>query len=65
MFAEHQQPVLSFASSSGKVLCRFFVSYAAIASSAFLANTALPLVREVGRDIMSSAFVVLNLFYIV
>jgi len=62
MFTEHQQSVLSFASPSRKVLCCFFVSYAAIASSACLANTALPLVREVGIDMMSSAFVVLNLF---
>jgi hypothetical protein len=39
-----------------------------IASSAFLANTALPFIREVGKDITSSvltAFIVLNLFNVV
>jgi len=41
----------------------FSASYdAANASSVFLANTLLPLVRDVGIDIMSSAFVYLNLF---
>jgi len=42
-----------------------FASYAANASSVFLAKIVLPLVREVGIDIMSSAFVVLNLFNLV
>jgi len=40
----------------------FTASYAASASSAFLANTLSPLVRDVGIDITSSAFIVLNLF---
>jgi len=39
-----------------------YCSYAANASSASLANTLSPLVREVGIDIMSSASIVLNLF---
>jgi len=43
----------------------FTASYAANASSAFLANTLSPLVRDVGIDIKSSAFVVLNLFKVV
>jgi hypothetical protein len=44
--------------------CRLLFPYAAIASSALSANMR-PLVREVGIDIMSSAFVVLNLFKVV
>jgi len=43
----------------------FIASYTANASSALLANTLLPLVRDVGIDIMSSALIVLNLFNVV
>ena len=49
----------------GRFLAYFLASYAANASSASLANTLSPLVREVGIDIMSSAFIVLNLFIVV
>jgi hypothetical protein len=56
---------LSICPTEKGVLAVFIASYAANASSALLANTLLPLVRDVGIDIMSSAFVVLNLFKVV
>jgi hypothetical protein len=56
---------LGICSTEKEVLAVFIASYAANASSALLANTLLPLVRDVGIDMMSSAFVVLNLFNVV
>jgi hypothetical protein len=56
---------LSICPTEKGVLAVFVASYAANASSALLANTLLPLVRDVERDIMSSnliAFIVLNPF---
>jgi len=48
-----------------RFLAYFAASYATSASSASLANTLSPLVRDVGIDIMSSAIIVLNLFKVV
>jgi len=45
----------------GRFLLRLLLPYATIASSALSTNKR-PLVREVGMDIISSAFIVLNLF---
>jgi len=47
-----------------EVFCRLLFPYAT-ASSALSTTTLLPLVKEVGMDIISSAFIVLNLFKVV
>ena len=42
-----------------------YISYAANASSALSTNTLFPFIKEVGIDIMSSAFIFLSLFKVV